>query len=195
VKPCTGMRKKRGHTLRPPCISRTTATWNTAPRWSVRLLWSQALAQDSDKRFPEDTYVRFTYLPTLKAQWALSRGDASAALNELQTGEPYELAVSGSGSGSYGTFSAIYLRGRAYLMAHRSTEAAAEFQKISDQLGLIPLDPVHVMARLQLARALRMAGENAKAKAAYQDFLERWKSADPGIPILREAQAESASLQ
>jgi hypothetical protein len=61
---------------------------------------SQALAQDLDKRFPEDTYVRFTYLPTLKALWALNRGDASAARDELQTAAPYEFAVSGSGSGS-----------------------------------------------------------------------------------------------
>ncbi len=156
---------------------------------------SQALALDLDKRFPEDTYVRFTYLPTLKALWALSRGDASAALDELQTAAPYEFAVSGSGSGSYGTFSAIYLRGCALLMAHRGPEAAAEFQKIIDHFGVGSLDPVHVMARLQLARALRMAGDNARAKAAYQDFLERWKSADPGIPILRDAQAESASLR
>ncbi len=156
---------------------------------------SQALAQDLDKRFPEDTYVRFTYLPTLKALWALSRGDGSAALDELQTAASYEFAVSGSGSGSYGTFSAIYLRGCAFLMAHRGPEAAAEFQKIIDHFGVGPLDPVHVMARLQLARALRMAGDNARAKAAYQDFLERWKSADPGIPILREAQGEFASLQ
>jgi hypothetical protein len=156
---------------------------------------SQALAQDLDKRFPEDTYVRFTYLPTLKALWALSRGDASAALDELQTAAPYEFAVSGSGSGSYGTFSAIYLRGCAHLMAHRGPPAAAEFQKIIDHFGVGPLDPVHVLARLQLARALRIAGDNTRAKAAYQDFLERWKSADPGIPILRDAQAESASLR
>jgi eukaryotic-like serine/threonine-protein kinase len=156
---------------------------------------SQALAQDLDKRFPEDTYVRFTYLPTLKALWGLSRGNPSAALDELQTAAPYEFAVSGSGSGSYGALSAIYLRGLALLMARRGPEAAAEFQKIVDRFGVGPLDPVHAMARLQLARALRMAGENTKAKAAYQDFLERWKSADPGIPILRDALVESASLR
>jgi uncharacterized protein YfaS (alpha-2-macroglobulin family) len=87
------------------------------------------------------------------------------------------------------------LRGLALLMARRGPEAAAEFQKIVDRFGVGPLDPVHAMARLQLARALRMAGENTKAKAAYQDFLERWKSADPGIPILRDALVESASLR
>ena len=141
---------------------------------------SQALAQDLDKRFPEDTYVRFTYLPTLKALWALSRGDASAALDELQTAVPYEFAVSGSGSGSYGTFSAIYLRGCAHVMAHRGPQAAAEFQKIIDHFGVGPLDPVHVMARLQLARALRIAGNNTRAKAAYQDFLRAMEERRPG---------------
>ena len=156
---------------------------------------SQALAQDLDKRFPEDTYVRFTYLPTLKALWALSRGNPAAALDELQTAAPYEFAVSGSGSGSYGALSAIYLRGLALLMARRGPEAAAEFQKIVDRFGVGPLDPVHAMARLQLARALGMAGDNTRAKAAYQNFLERWKSADPGIPILRDALVESASLR
>ncbi|MBV9506205.1 MAG: protein kinase [Acidobacteriia bacterium] len=151
---------------------------------------SEALAQDLDKRFPEDTYVRFTYLPTLKALSALSRADASAALDELQTAAPYELAASGSGNGFFGAYSAIYLRGCAYLMAHRGTDAAAEFQKIVDH----PLDPVQVLAHLQLARALRVAGDKARAKAAYQDFLNRWKSADSGIPILREAKAEFANL-
>jgi len=30
---------------------------------------------------------------------------------------------------------------------------------------------------------------------AYQDFLALWKDADPDIPILKEAKAESAKLQ
>jgi hypothetical protein len=35
----------------------------------------------------------------------------------------------------------------------------------------------------------------AKAHAAYQDFLNLWKDADPDILILKEAQAEYANLQ
>jgi hypothetical protein len=38
-------------------------------------------------------------------------------------------------------------------------------------------------------------GDTAKAKAAYQDFLNLWKDADPEIPILKEAKAEYAKLQ
>jgi eukaryotic-like serine/threonine-protein kinase len=39
-----------------------------------------------------------------------------------------------------------------------------------------------------------MAGEGAKAKSAYNDFLILWKDADPNIPILKEAKAEYAKL-
>jgi hypothetical protein len=40
-----------------------------------------------------------------------------------------------------------------------------------------------------------MSGDTAKARAAYQDFLSRWKDADPDIPILKQAKAEYARLQ
>ena len=40
-----------------------------------------------------------------------------------------------------------------------------------------------------------MAGESAKAKSAYKDFLTLWKDVNPDIPILKEAKAEYAKLQ
>ena len=40
-----------------------------------------------------------------------------------------------------------------------------------------------------------MAGDTAKAKAAYQDFFALWKDADPDVPILKQAKAEYAKLQ
>jgi eukaryotic-like serine/threonine-protein kinase len=40
-----------------------------------------------------------------------------------------------------------------------------------------------------------MAGDTAKAKNAYKDFLTIWKDADPDIPTLKEARAEYARLQ
>jgi hypothetical protein len=39
-----------------------------------------------------------------------------------------------------------------------------------------------------------MSGDQSKAKAAYQDFLNLWKDADPDIPILKQAKAEYARL-
>ena len=51
------------------------------------------------------------------------------------------------------------------------------------------------LANLQLGRAYAMAGDTAKAKASYQNFLALWKDADPDIPILKQAKAEYAMLQ
>jgi hypothetical protein len=51
------------------------------------------------------------------------------------------------------------------------------------------------LAHLGLARAYAMAGDTAKAKVEYNDFLILWKDADPDIPVLKEAKAEYAKLQ
>jgi eukaryotic-like serine/threonine-protein kinase len=40
-----------------------------------------------------------------------------------------------------------------------------------------------------------MAGDTAKAKAAYQEFFTLWKDADPDVPILKQAKVEYAKLQ
>ena len=94
-----------------------------------------------------------------------------------------------------GTLYPAYLRGQAYLAAHNGTAAATEFQKFLDHRGIVVNFVTGALARLQLARAYAMAGDSAKAKSAYQDFLTLWKGADPDIPILKEAEAEYAKLQ
>ncbi len=157
---------------------------------------SQALANDLENRFPEDTSVQFSYLPTLRALLALNRGEPSHAIELLQTAIPYELAVPGIDYYFFfGGLYPAYVRGEAYLAAHQSAEAAAEFQKILDHPGIVLSDPISALAHLGLARAYDLQGDTAKAKAAYQDFLTLWKDADPDIPILRQAEAEYAKLQ
>ena len=52
---------------------------------------ARTLADDLAKRFPEDTFVWFGYLPTIHAQLALDRNDASKATEALQAAAPYEL--------------------------------------------------------------------------------------------------------
>jgi eukaryotic-like serine/threonine-protein kinase len=52
---------------------------------------AQTLADDLAKRFPQDTMVRFNYLPTIRAQFALTRNDPSKAIETLQVATPYEL--------------------------------------------------------------------------------------------------------
>jgi predicted Zn-dependent protease len=145
---------------------------------------AQTLADDLDKRLPEDTIVQFNFLPTIHAQLALSRNDSSKAVEILQAAAPYELGASG--------LDPIYVRAEAYLAAHQGSEAAAEFQKILDHRGVVVNDPIGALAHLGLARAYVVQGDTAKAKAAYQDFLTLWKNADPDIPILKRAKAEYA---
>jgi transposase-like protein len=55
--------------------------------------------------------------------------------------------------------------------------------------------PLGTLARLGLARAYNLLGENAKSRAAYEDFFHVWRDADPDIPILKAAKAEYAKLQ
>jgi eukaryotic-like serine/threonine-protein kinase len=171
--------------------------WGAAFAWALArdVSQSQIVANDLEQRFQEDTHVRFRYLPMLRALVALDAGEPSRALDLLQTAAPFDLAVPGSWAGFFGNLYSVYLRGTAHLAAHRGAEAAAEFRTILDHPGLVLCDPVVVVSRLQLGRALVMAGDQTNAKSAYQDFLTLWKDADADIPILRQAKAEYATLQ
>ena len=148
---------------------------------------SQTLADDLSRRFPEDTTVEFTYVPTLRALLALNRSEPSNAIELLQTAIPYELGA--------GNLYPAYVRGEAYLATRQGRQAAVEFQKILDHRGIVVSEPIGALAHLQLGRAYALSGDKTKAKTAYKDFLVLWKDADPDIPILKEAKAEYAKLQ
>jgi tetratricopeptide (TPR) repeat protein/predicted Ser/Thr protein kinase len=156
---------------------------------------SRTLADDLAKRLPEDTIVQFNYLPTLHAKLAVSRGNASAAIEDLSVATPYELGLTTDSAYGWNAMYPIYVRGEAYLAAHQGREAAVEFQKIIDHRGLVLFEPIAALAHLQIGRAYMLQGDTAKARAAYQDFLTLWKDADPDIPILKQAKAEYAKLQ
>jgi eukaryotic-like serine/threonine-protein kinase len=156
---------------------------------------SEALAAELDKAYPEDTEVQSNYLPALRGLAAIDRKDPQKAIELLQANGAYEFAVPPLDFNTYlGGLYPVYVRGLAYLGMNRGAEAAAEFQKILDHKGLTVGDPVSAMARLQLARAWELAGDRAKAKAAYQQFLNLWKDADPDVPVLNQASAELAKL-
>jgi serine/threonine protein kinase/Tfp pilus assembly protein PilF len=70
---------------------------------------AQALADDLERRFPEATAVRFSYLPVLRARLALNHGDARKALDLLQIALPHELGI--PSSALYGKLYPIYVRG------------------------------------------------------------------------------------
>jgi eukaryotic-like serine/threonine-protein kinase len=157
---------------------------------------SEALAGDLEKRFPEDTFVKFTYVPVLRASAALQRSKPADSVERLQIALRYEMAANGLNFANHylGGLHSAYVRGEAFIAARRYPEAAAEFQKILDHRGVVGLDPIGALAHLQLGKALALSGDKVKAKAAYQDFLTLWKDADPGIPILTAAKKDYAAL-
>ena len=156
---------------------------------------SEALAGDLEKRFPEDTFVKFTYASVLRALAELRQGKPADAVQRLEIAHRYEPAADGLSFSFYlGGLHSAYVRGEALVAARRYVEAGAEFQKILDHRGIVGLDPIGALAHLQLGRVLSLSGDNAKAKSAYEAFLGLWKDADAGISILEQAKAEYAKL-
>ncbi|HET7873431.1 MAG TPA: tetratricopeptide repeat protein, partial [Terriglobales bacterium] len=152
---------------------------------------AEAIADEMVKDAPHDEYVNRVWVPTIRAEVELSRGDPAKAIELLQAASPYEF-------GWKAQFWPNYVRGRAYLAQQCGKDAAAEFEKILDHRGvslagtLSPL--VYSLSQLELARARAMSGDNDGARKAYQDFFKLWKDADPDIPVLQQARLEFGKL-
>jgi eukaryotic-like serine/threonine-protein kinase len=151
---------------------------------------ARRLTSELTKRYPEDTHVRLYYLPIIGAAAALGSRSPTQAIEALAPTSSYEL-----GSIWQLPLYIVYMRGQAYLAAHKGAAAAGEFQKILHHPSIILDDPIAALAHLGVARGYALSGDAANAKTAYQDFLALWKDADPDIPILKEAKAEYAKLQ
>ena len=139
-----------------------------------------------NENFPLNTVVQGMWVPMTRAAIALSHKNPAKAIELLRVVSSYELGTP--------RLVPIYERGRAYLMLHNGSAAAAEFQKVIDHPGIVREFPVGALAHLGLARAYSLQGDTAKARAAYEDFLALWKDADPDIPIYKQAKAEYAKL-
>jgi len=166
---------------------------------------AESLAQDLERRYPLNTQVQLLWLPAVRAQEALDRKDPAAALKDL---------AAATGPIEFGQISFVtnisclyptYLRGEAYLALGQGTQAAADFQKILDHSGIVWNCWTGALAHLGVARANALQSRTSqgadadaarvRALAAYKDFLTLWKDADPDIPILKQAKAESAKVQ
>jgi eukaryotic-like serine/threonine-protein kinase len=152
---------------------------------------SKAIVEQLEKSDGTNTMLKLYWFPTIEAAVDLNAGNASQALIALEATAPYDLGGPLPISGLY----PVYVRGQAYLASHNGAGAAGEFQKILDHRGIVQNFPLGALAHLQLGRAYVLTGDTAKAKAAYQDFFNVWKDADPDVPILKEAKTEYAKLQ
>jgi Flp pilus assembly protein TadD/predicted Ser/Thr protein kinase len=155
---------------------------------------AQSLGEDLASRFPRDTIVQLNYLPTLRAQIFLNGADdGMKAVEVLQVASAYELGVPENSTFSTNLYP-VYVRGQAFLAARQGGPAAAEFQKIIDHPGVVVSESIGALAYVGLARAYRLSGDPAKAKAAFEDFFKLWKDADADVPVLKMAKAEYAEL-
>jgi predicted Zn-dependent protease len=145
---------------------------------------AQPLLDQTLREFPSTANA--VYVPSIRAALDLAAGSAGAAIDRLKPAAPYDTECCGLGT--------AYLRALAYLAAHQSVDAAAEFQKLVD-LERNSFAVFVPLARLGLARALAQAGDSAKSRAAYEEFFTAWKEADSDIPILVAARQEYARLK
>jgi eukaryotic-like serine/threonine-protein kinase len=154
---------------------------------------AKTLADGLEKSYPTTTMLKLYWLPVINAAIEVNKGNSSQALVDLEAATPYELAA--PPPLALATLYPAYIRGQAYLLGHNGSAAAAEFQKLLDHRGMVGNFVTASLAHLQIGRAEAMAGDTAKAKAAYQDFFNAWKDADPDVPILKEAKTEASKLQ
>jgi eukaryotic-like serine/threonine-protein kinase len=154
---------------------------------------AQAMADSMAKDSTTDTALNSFDLPVLRARIALNQNNPRKAIDELMVAQKYELGSPGLDLSP--TFLPSYVRGEAYLALKQGNEAATEFQRIISHPGLAGNSQVGILAYLGLARAYAVAGDDAKARVAYQNLFAKWKDADPDLPVLLQAKAEYAKLK
>jgi len=156
---------------------------------------AEKMADYVAKSYPEDTLVNRYWLTSIRASIEISRNNPAKAEEILQTTGPYEFGAPAPSPNVEAMMYPTYVRAQAYLAMKKGKEAAAEYQKIVDHRMLVANFITASLAHLGLGRAHALAGDDAQAKIAYQDFFALWKDADPEIPILKEAKAEYAKLR
>jgi len=166
---------------------------------------ASSLEQDVNKGYPLNTQVQSLWLPSIRAQVALNRGTAGEAIKDLQPAvPPIEWALI-AWAENISCLYPTYIRGQAYLASGQATAAATEFQKVLDRGGMVWNCWTGALSRLGMARADALQSRTSqgadadaariRALSAYREFLELWKDADPGIPLVKQAKMEYAALQ
>lgn len=149
---------------------------------------AQALADERARLNPQDTLLHAVWLPVVRASVETRRGNHAEAIQILQPARQYE-------AGTLFSLWPAYVRGQAHLGQRDAAAAEAEFRRILDRRGLLPVSVLYPLSQLGLARAAALSGDEARARTAYQDFFALWKDADPDIPILQQARREYEKLR
>lgn len=109
------------------------------------------------------------------------------ALELLDPLQPFELGM------AYG-FIPLLERANAHYLLGDWTNARLAFEKILAHSTVDSGRKLLPLAQLGLARTLARAGDVAGSRRTYEQFFERWRHADPDLPVLIQARREDAAL-
>jgi DNA-binding winged helix-turn-helix (wHTH) protein/tetratricopeptide (TPR) repeat protein len=132
-----------------------------------------------------DTLHDKQLLPTLQASLAHSEQHPDEALKLLEIARPYQFMF----------YRVPQLRARIETSMGAYDAAIADEQLILANPGVDALDPMRIVAHLDLARLLNHQHQTDRARQEYKSFLDWMKRADPNLEIVKEARAELSHLQ
>ena len=145
---------------------------------------AEEVAETLKKNIGRDQTLMYNYWGVI-GSIDLAKGNVEASIINLR-----KAAESGA--------SRIYrhLLARAYLQAGRLDEAVAEFEKLVSRYdeSRAGTTIAAVKAYYYLGLAYQKSGWNKKAIEKYEEFLDIWKNADPGIPEVEDAKERLAKL-
>lgn len=132
-----------------------------------------------------DTLHDKQLLPALQASVALAERRPDEALKLLEVARPYQFMF----------YRVPQLRAKIETSMGAYDVAIADEQLILANPGVDALDPMRIVAHLDLARLFNHQHQTDKARQEYKIFLDLMKRADPGLEIVKAAKTELAHLQ
>ena len=143
---------------------------------------AQKLEEDLQQLFPQSFAVKGFYIADIKAGMALHDQDPTAALDLLASARQFDLV----------SITPV-LRGRAHVALHQVQIGIVDFQTVLSHRGVpfIVGSVSYPVAQIGVARAFAATGDVGNSAEAYRRFLELWKTADAGQPLITEARAHT----
>ena len=134
------------------------------------------------QQYPQSFAVKGYYIADIKAGVALHDQDPTAALESLTAARQYDLI----------SLTPV-LRGRAHVALRQVQIGIVDFQTVLSHRGVpfIVGSVGYPVAQIGVARAFADTGDEGNSAEAYRRFLELWKTADAGQPLLTEARTHS----
>lgn len=131
---------------------------------------------------PDAAFIR-----TYRSVIAASRGETDAALTQLAQLEPLDL-------GFLYEYIPLFERALVCESAGRWAPARTAFEKILANPNVGVERKLLPLAELGVARVLAREGDVEGSRRSYGRFFERWKDADPDLPVLEQARKEQQAL-